>query len=311
MAKTGIKNSYDNPWFIKRGKTEVFLYCINITILLLFCTSIILPFLHVLALSFNDGNDAMRGGVYLWPRAFSLENYLEVFSDDSIMRGYFITISRTAIGTVSAVFLTAMAAYVLRTRNLPGKSFFSVFLLITMLFGGGTIPTYMVYKNLNLLNSFWVYILPSLYSAWNIVIMRTFFQTTISYSLEESAKLDGCSDFGIFMKIYMPLAKPSLAVIGLMTAVGHWNSWFDAAYYVMNKNLHPVQMIIREMLTESERMLELMQSSADAINVAHRAVTGESLKMATIIVAVAPIICIYPFFQKYFAKGVMIGAVKE
>lgn len=305
------KNSFDTPWFIKRSKTEIFLYWINLIILALFCASIILPFVHILALSFNDGNDAMRGGVYLWPRVFSLENYMEVFSDDAIMRGYFITISRTSIGTVSAVFLTAMAAYVLRTRGLPGKNIFSIFLLITMLFGGGTIPTYMVYKELNLLNSFWVYILPGLYSAWNIVIMRTFFQTTISYSLEESAKLDGCSDFSIFMKIYMPLAKPSIAVIALMTAVGQWNSWFDAAYYVMNKDLHPVQMIIREMLTESARMLELMQSSADAINVAQRAVTGESLKMATIIVAVAPIICIYPFFQKYFAKGVMIGAVKE
>lgn len=301
---------YDNA-FIKRSFAEKFFYGLNIFLLLLLAASIIFPFLNILALSFNDGKDAMRGGVFLWPRVFSLDNYKEVFSDDRVMRGYGITIARTVIGTASSVFLTAMAAYVMRSRSLPGKGFLSIFLLITMLFSGGTIPYYILLKNLGLLNRFWVYIVPGLYSAWNIVIMRSFFQSTISYSLEESAKLDGCTDFGVFLKIYMPLSKPVLAVIALMNGVGHWNDWFAGAYYVTNTKLRPVQTIIHEMLTQSQRLQKLMQSSADAMNVAQRAVTSESLKMATIIVCVVPIICIYPLFQKYFAKGVMIGAVKE
>lgn len=300
----------DGHNFIRRSPAEKFFYGLNILLLCLLTVTIIFPFLNILALSFNDGKDAMRGGIWLWPRMFSLENYQQVFKDPAIMKGYGITIARTVIGTATSLFLTAMAAFVMRSKDLPGKSLFSIFLLITMLFSGGTIPYYMVLKGIKLTNSFWVYILPSLYSAWNIIIMRSFFQT-ISYSLEESAKLDGASDFGVFMRIYMPLSKPSLAVIGLMSGVGHWNDWFAGAYYVTDKALKPVQTLVQEMLTQSERLQKLMQSSADAMNVSTRAVTSESLKMATIIISVLPIICVYPFCQKYFAKGVMIGAVKE
>lgn len=301
---------YDHA-FIKRSFAERFFYGLNMALLLLLTVSIIFPFLNILALSFNDGKDAMRGGVFLWPRVFTLENYKQVFSDSRIMSGYIITILRTVIGTVTSVYLTAMAAYVMRSRTLPGKSLLSIFLLITMLFSGGTIPYYILLKKVGLLNNFLVYVVPSLFSAWNIVIMRSFFQSTISYSLEESAKLDGCTDFGVFMKMYLPLSKPVVAVIALMNGVGHWNDWFSGAYYITKAQMRPVQTIIHEMLTQSERLQKLMQSSADAIHVAQRAVTGESLKMATIIVCVVPIICIYPMFQKYFAKGIMIGAVKE
>lgn len=304
------KNQEGNAWFVKRSLGERILYGLNILLLVLLCLSIIFPFLNILALSFNDGKDAMRGGVYLWPRVFSLENYVEVFKDKSIMTGYMITIARTLIGTVSCVFLMAMAAYVLRTQNLPGKGLFSIFLLITMLFSGGTIPYYIVLKKIGLINNFWVYVLPGLYNAFHIIIMRTFLQG-ISYSLEESAKLDGCTDFGVFWKIYMPLSKPVLAVIALMNGVGHWNDWFSGAYYVTNKDLRPVQTIVQDMLRQSERLQKMMQSSADAINVSTQAVTSESLKMATIVISILPIVCIYPFCQKYFAKGVMIGAVKE
>lgn len=304
------KQKSEGVWFIKRTPLDRILYGLNILLLTLLCLAIIFPFLNILALSFNDGKDAMQGGVYLWPRKFSLDNYAEVFSDDSIMRGYVITIARTVIGTVSSVFLTAMAAYVMRTQGLPGKGAMSIFLLITMLFSGGTIPYYIVLKQIGLINSFWVYVLPNLYSAWNIVIMRTFFQG-ISYSLEESAKLDGCTDFGVFMKIYLPLSKPVIAVIGLMNGVGHWNDWFSGAYYVTKKELRPVQTLVQEMLQQSERLQKMMQSSSQAMSTANVAVTSESLKMATIVISILPILFIYPFCQKYFAKGVMIGAVKE
>lgn len=303
-----VSKKNNNNDFIKRSFLEKVFSVINLTILILLVISIIYPMLNILALSFNEGKDAMRGGIHIWPRVWSLENYKEVFSDDRIINGYKITIARTVIGTITSVYLTAMAAFVLRSKTIPGKSAMSIFLLITMLFSGGTIPYYMLLKNVGLLNNFWVYVIPSLYSAWNIVVMRTFFQG-ISYSLEESAKLDGCNDFMIFTKIYLPLSKPVIAVIALFNGVAHWNDWFSGAYYVTNKNLQPVQTILQEMLTEAQRINELIQSGgAQSVT---RTLTGESLKMATIVVSTAPIIMIYPFIQKYFAKGIMIGAVKE
>lgn len=307
MKQKVEKESYKS--FTKRSKSEVFFSCLNIFILACLALSILYPLLNILALSFNDGKDAMRGGIYIWPRVWSLENYVTTLNDDRILNGYKITILRTVIGTFSTLFLTAMAAFVLRSKTLPGKSFFSIFLLVTMLFSGGTIPYYMLLKNIHLLNNFWVFVIPGLYSAWNIVIMRTFFQG-ISYSLEESAKLDGCNDFTVFWRIYLPLSKPVLAVIGLFSGVGHWNDWFAGAYYITDKELQPVQTILQEMLTAAQKVQELMQSGGPIQNV-QRAVTGESLKMATIVVSTLPIVLVYPFIQKYFASGVMIGAVKE
>lgn len=307
MKRKEEKESYKS--FTKRSKGEVFFSCLNIFLLACLALSILYPMLNILALSFNDGKDAMRGGIYIWPRVWSLENYVTTLNDDRILNGYKITILRTVIGTFSSLFLTAMAAFVLRSKTLPGKGLFSIFLLVTMLFSGGTIPYYMLLKNINLLNNFWVFVIPSLYSAWNIVIMRTFFQG-ISYSLEESAKLDGCNDFTVFWRIYLPLSKPVLAVIGLFNGVSHWNDWFAGSYYVTDKELQPVQTILQEMLTAAQKVQELMQSGGPIQNV-QRAVTGESLKMATIVVSTLPIILVYPFIQKYFASGVMIGAVKE
>lgn len=311
MIKSKHKQFEENKIFIKRIPSEIILSNLNLLILLIFVVSIIYPILNILALSFNDGKDAMRGGIYIWPRVWSLENYKTTFSDERILNGYKITILRTVIGTATSLYLTAMAAFVLCNRTLPFKKIISIFLLITILFSGGTIPYYMLLKSLKLISNFWVYVIPGLYSAWNIIVMRTFFQS-ISYSLEESAKLDGCNDFTIFIKIYLPLSKPVLAVIGLFNGVGHWNDWFAGAYYNNNKMLQPVQTIMQEMLTAASKVTELMQSGGvGAIHSVERQVTGESLKMAMIVVSTLPIIMVYPFIQKYFAKGVMIGAVKE
>lgn len=293
----------------RKSPLENFFYTLNIIILILVSLSIILPFLNIIALSFNGGKDAMRGGVYFWPRVFTLDNYNAVFSDNRILSGYKITILRTVIGTVLSVFLTAMAAYALKSKTMPGKNFFTFTIFFTMLFGGGIIPYYMLLRNLGLLNKFLVYILPGLYSAWNIIVMRTFFEG-ISVSLEESAKLDGCNDFRIFVQIILPLSKPVLAVIALFNGVGHWNDWFTGAYFVRNIKLYPVQTILQEMLTTQSKLKELMSNSYESAQIAKRVVTGESLKMATIVVSTLPIVCVYPFIQKYFAEGVMIGAVK-
>ncbi len=297
----------------KKNNTSSFrriFYVLNIVLLTLLSLSILLPILNIVALSFNGGKDAAMGGVYFWPRAFTLDNYKAVFSDNRIITGYKVTIMRTVIGTASSVFLTAMAAYALKRKSLPGRRLITFLIFFTMLFSGGTIPYYMVLRNTGLLNTFWVYVIPSLYSTWNIIMIRTFFEG-ISISLEESAKLDGCNDFTVFMRIILPLSKPVIAVIALFNGVAHWNDWFTGAYFVTNADLHPVQTILQEMLTTQSKLKELMSNSYEAVQFAKRVVTGESLKMATIVVSTLPIIMVYPFIQKYFAKGVMIGAVKE
>ncbi|GMQ59013.1 carbohydrate ABC transporter permease [Vallitalea sediminicola] len=285
-------------------------HILNILILSLFSLAVILPILNIIALSLNGGKDAAMGGVYFWPRVFTLDNYKAVFNDNRIITGYKITILRTVIGTVSSIFLTAMAAFALKSRTLPGRRVITFLIFFTMLFSGGTIPYYMLLRNTGLLNTFWVYVIPSLYSTWNIIMMRTFFEG-ISISLEESAKLDGCNDFTVFIKIILPLSKPVIAVIALFNGVAHWNDWFTGAYFVTNADLHPVQTILQEMLTTQAKLKELMSDSYQSAQFAKRAVTGESLKMATIVVSTLPIVLVYPFIQKYFAKGVMIGAIKE
>ncbi|MZQ83810.1 ABC transporter permease subunit [Paenibacillus sp. 5J-6] len=286
---------------------------VNYALIILLCLSIVLPFLNILALSFNAGKDAERGGIYFWPRVWTLENYHEVFTSANIGRAFAISIFRTALGTIAGVFLSAMAAYTLKSKTMPGVRFFTLMVFFTMLFSGGIIPYYMLLKSLHLTNTIWVYVLPGLYSAWNLIIMRTFFQQ-ISISLEESAKLDGCSDFGIFMRIIMPLSKPVLATISLFTAVSHWNDWFTGAFFVRTASLRPLSTLLQEMLTKQDAIRESLMQAAGSNQfqmLERMQLTGDSLKMATIIVVVAPIIAAYPFIQKYFAKGAMIGSVKE
>jgi len=282
-------------------------------LIILLCLSIILPFLNIFALSFNAGKDAERGGIYFWPRLWSLQNYKEVLVSSNILTAFGISLFRTVVGTVASVFLTAMAAYALKSKTLPGVRFFTLLIFFTMLFSGGIIPYYMLLKSLHLTNTIWVYVIPALYSAWNLIIMRTFFQQ-IHVSLEESARMDGYNDFSIFMRIIMPLSKPVIAVIALFNAVGHWNDWFTGAFYVRSGDLRPLSTLLQEMLTRAEAMRSKLESAAgmnqyDALD--KMQVTGDSMKMATIMIVVAPIIIIYPFIQKYFAQGVMIGSIKE
>ena len=299
--------------FYKSSAGEKAIKIVIYVSIIVLCLSIILPFLNILALSFNSGKDAERGGIYFWPREWSLESYKEVFSSSNIVSAFGISLFRTIVGTVASVFLTAMAAYALKSKTMPGVRMFTMLIFFTMLFSGGIIPYYLLLKDLHLTNTIWVYIVPGLYSAWNIIIMRTFFQQ-ISGSLEESARIDGYNDFSIFMRIIMPLSKPVVAVIALFNAVGHWNDWFTGAFYVRDSKLRPLSTLLQEMLTRADALRKTLEQAAgtkqydmlDKIQV-----TGNSLKMATIVIVVAPIILVYPFIQKYFAKGVMIGSIKE
>lgn len=273
------------------------------------CLVIILPCLNVLVLSFNDGKDAAKGGIWFWPREFTLDNFKEVFKDGSIMAAYIITIARTVIGTFCSLLVTTLAGYALKQKELPGRKIMMMLITFTMLFGGGMIPTYIQYKNLHLLNSFWVYVVPGLVSVTYLLMIRTFFEG-IPESLEESAKLDGCGFFKIYTKIMLPLSKPVIAVVGLYTAVNHWNDWFAGAFYMNDTKLWPVQTVLQQMLTKAMSAQQEVTSVAQALAHNTVSVTSDSLKMAAVVVTTVPILCVYPFVQKYFAKGAMIGAVK-
>lgn len=278
-------------------------------IVFLLCLAILLPCLNVLALSFNDGADAAKGGVFLWPRKLTMGNYKEVFSDGKIMKAYVITVARTVIGSVGSLAVTSLAAFSLREKRLPGNKLITVLITFTMLFSGGMIPTYIQYKNLHILNTFWVYVIPGLVSVTYLLMMRTFFES-LPVSLEESAELDGCGAFGIYWRIMLPLSKPVIAVVGLYTAVNQWNDWFSGAFYMNSSDLWPVQTVLQQMLARAMSAQKEVTSVAQAIAQNSNSVTSDSLKMAAVVVTTVPILCVYPFAQKYFAKGAMIGAVK-
>ena len=291
----------------KRTKGElvfdIFLYALMGLLAILF----IYPFLNVLALSFNDARDTTLGGIYLWPRKFTLENYKTVFQDNKIFTAYGVTIARTLIGTVTHVLCTATFAYALSKKQLMFRKFYLTLCIITMFFGGGLIPSVINLRNLGFMDSFWVYIIPNLYGIMDMLIIKSFF-VTLPPSLEEAARIDGANDLRVFFQIVLPNSKPVIATIALMTAVGQWNSWFDAYIYIRNEKLYPLQMLLQKIVMSAQGAASIGSSSS-----AYQAgyVTPYSIQLATVVVAIGPIIFIYPFFQRYFVKGFMLGAIKE
>lgn len=286
---------------------------LNYAILTMVAFSMIYPFIYILAYSLNDGNDSMRGALYFFPRQFTLDNYAQVFSNPRIWQAYKITLLRTVIGTVLHVLLCTLMAYALAKKSLPGRSFFAFYIFLPTIFSAGFIPYFITLQKLHLINTFWVYIIPMLFNFFHIVIIRTFLQG-IPEELEESARIDGYGDFMIFVKIILPLSGPVLATISLFIGVAHWNDWFSGTYYVSDKNLIPVQTLLQQMLTEAEALSNSMQRAAQqggqTIAANPTGFTPESLRMALLVITVFPILCVYPFLQKYFVKGVMLGSVK-
>ena len=304
MAKTNENGK------IKSSAADKTVSIVTYVVVIALCLLILLPCLNVLALSFNDGKDAARGGVYFWPRVWTLQNYREVFQDGSIINAYKITIARTVIGTLMSLIVTSFAAFALNQTELPGRKIITFLITFTMLFGGGTIPTYIQYNELGLLDTFWVYVIPSLVSVTYLIMMRSFFDG-LPYALQEAAKLDGCGYFGIFFRIMLPLSKPVLAVVGLYTAVNHWNDWFAGAFYMTSDKLWPVQTVLQQMLSRAmSASSQQIDNVSAAIAASKSAVTTDSLKMAAVVITTVPILCVYPFVQKYFAKGTLIGAIK-
>lgn len=292
---------------IKPTKGENMFKGFNYIFQTLLSLTFIVPFLIVLSTSFVSEEEVMRRGAFiLMPQKLDLTAYKMLLSGGSILfNAYKVTIFRVVVGTLLNLTFTSMLAYGLSKKNLPGRNLFITMIFITMLFGGGLIPTYMLIKGLRLVNSIWVMIIPGLISAWNMIIMRNFFYT-IPDSLEESATLDGATPMQILLKIIFPLSLPAFATIGLFYAVGHWNAWFDAAIYINDRNKMPVQIIMRNIV--------LTMTTQDVNNefISDFGVRppAQTLKSAVIIISTIPILCIYPFLQKHFVKGIMIGSIK-
>jgi len=281
----------------------------NYTILCLLSFSILFPFWRILMLSMNDGIDSLRGGIYFWPREATWSNYIVIFARSEIIDAYKVTILRTVIGTVLSVFLTAIMAYGLSKRHLKGRKFVNAMILFTMFFNGGLIPIYLLLKDLHLLNTLWVYIIPALYQLWYIILFRTFFQQ-LPASLEESAKMDGANDLIVFFRIVVPLSLPIVATISLFTAVGHWNDWFSGTVYVQDPKLIPLQTLLMKIIRENDSAQMIAGSLSTVSQQSVKSVTSYSVKMATLVVTILPIVCLYPFLQRYFVKGVLVGSIK-
>lgn len=294
---------------MKKGFGEKLFSVCNYIFLVLISFAFLFPFWRVVVLSVNDGLDASMGGIYFWPRLFTLDNYIVIFSRNDITNAYFITIGRTVIGTILSILLMSMMAYGLSKNVVRGRKIINIMLIITMFFSGGLIPTYLLYRSLGLLDSFWVYVFPCLYGAGSIFIFRSFFRA-LPMELEESAKIDGANDLKVFMKIVFPLSAPIIATMSLFIAVGHWNDYMSGVLYISNRNLAPLQTLLYWIISEADSAKMVLQGSGNLNDMQNSHITSQAIRMATLVTVILPIMCIYPLLQKHFVKGIMIGSLK-
>ncbi|MCL1787051.1 MAG: carbohydrate ABC transporter permease [Defluviitaleaceae bacterium] len=266
------------------------------------------PFWYVLVASFNVGSDFVRGGVYFWPRAFTLENYQRAFRDPRIFDSLQISVLRTAIGVVVGLFFTSLIAYACTVKTLPGRTGFIFLFYFTTIFGGGMIPYFILLRNLGLNRSFWLYVIPGVFSFMNFLLMRVYFDT-LPEELRESAKMDGAGHVRILFQIYWPLSAPIIATLALFIGVGHWNDWFTGAFFQSRTELFPAATLLQRLLSEASPAA-MREEGQEVIQDLMRTFTPMSLQMAFVMILTMPIVALYPFLQKYFVKGVMIGAIK-
>ncbi|HHW58443.1 MAG TPA: carbohydrate ABC transporter permease [Clostridia bacterium] len=290
----------------RRDKKDLLFDIFNYSLMVFIIFIVIYPIWYVIIYSLNDGVDAMQGGIYWWPRVFTLENYKAVFTNTGIINAFYITILKTIIGTIVHVLFTGMVAYAFSRSELIGRKFYMIMGTITLFFGGGLIPYFLLIRNLGLFDNFLVYIIPAMFNFFEAIIFISFFRS-IPNALEEAAKIDGASYFTIFFRIILPVSLPVVATIALFHGVYQWNDYFTGVIFINNPNLQPIQTYLYRIIAQSSanQMLNLMPGS-----IATRTVTSQSLKMATMVVTTLPIVFVYPFLQKYFVKGVMIGSIK-
>ncbi|TBL79001.1 carbohydrate ABC transporter permease [Paenibacillus thalictri] len=280
---------------------------VNLVVLSAILVAVLYPLIYVISASVSDPMLVLQGKVWLWPRDLTFEAYKRVFQNPDILIGYRNTILYTVIGTCINIAMTIAGAYPLSRKDFIGRNVLMALITFTMFFSGGIIPTYLVVKNLGLVNTFWAMILPNALSVFNLIIMRTFFQNTIPVELQESAFMDGASNIRILRSVVLPLSMPIIAVLILYYAVSHWNSFFNALIYLSGRQMYPLQLFLRELLIQNqmEQML-----SGDSESMIQQMMIAEGLKYAIIVVSSLPVLIMYPFLQKYFEKGMMIGAIK-
>ncbi len=292
---------------IQDSAEDKVLYAVVNTFLIVFMLVVAYPLFFVLSSSFSSGEAVSAGRVLLWPVDFSVRGYEAVFKHKNILTGYRNTLLYTVIGTMFNIAVTMICAYPLSRRDMQWKRFYMIIFVITMYFGGGLIPTYIVINKLGLINSFWVMVIPGLMGVYNMIVARTFIMSTIPLEVLESAQIDGCSDVHYFFRIVLPLSKAIIAVMGLFYGVGHWNAYFNAMIYLSEPKRYPLQLILRQILVLNQvNYNDMMDPELIAANIG----MADLLKFSLIVVATLPILAIYPFAQKYFIKGIMVGSLK-
>lgn len=292
---------------VKRSASDARLNFIFKTIAILMIIAVLYPLWFVIIASFSNPADIANGEVWLLPKRLDLSGYQELFKQKQIWTSYLNTIIYTVVGTFIALAVNIPAGYAMSRRDLMGAKWINVFLLIPMFVSGGLIPTYFVVKAFGLLDSFWVMVLPFSVSTYNIIVARTFFKSTLPETLWEAAQIDGCGTIRYFFQFVIPLSKSVLAVIGLWTAVGLWNSWFNALIYLDKESLQPLQLLLRRILITNQSLL----GAATGSMAQELRRLSDMMKYAAIVVSTLPIMCLYPFLQKYFNQGVMLGSIKE
>ena len=301
----------------KRTASDVVLDGIIYLCMLIVIFAVMYPLLNALAISFNHADDTARGGITLWPRVFAYESYRSIMTNPLIWNAYFITVARTSIGTVTALFSTGIISYGLAHSKLVGRKVYSIICLIPMYFTGGIIPFFMMIRSMGLFNNFWVYIIPMQIGLFNIILMRTFFQG-LPESVEESAMMDGANYLTVFFRIIIPISTPIIATIALFVGVNHWNDWFYGNVFITRAELRPMQNVLLRVIGEAsfaEQMAALagqgggMDAALSAAN-RGRPVNVRSVTMATMFVTIAPVLAVYPFLQRFFIKGIMVGSIK-
>ena len=292
----------------KKITQDKVVYFINYVLLALLLVIVLYPIIYIISCSFSSGSALMAGRVRLLPIEFTFDSYKAVFKYQSIWSGYKNSVIYTIVGTLISIVFTLFAAYPLSRDDFRGQKLFTGLFLFTMMFSGGLIPTYLLVRNLKLIDTMWAIVLPGAVSAYNMIVARTFFKQTIPKELMEAAEMDGCSDFRFFSRIVIPLSTPIVAVLCLWVAVSLWNSYFNPMIYINSEDKYPLQLVLRRILLMSQ--VNLNSSSVDPQVIAKNQYLSEMLKYGTIIISTLPLMVIYPFVQKYFVKGVMIGSVK-
>ncbi|MFS0881518.1 carbohydrate ABC transporter permease [Metabacillus niabensis] len=290
----------------KHSNSDKWLLFTNKIVLIFLVLIVLVPLLYILLASFLDPNVLLSKGISFNPKDWSIDGYTRIFQDDLMVKGFINSIIYSVGFTLVTIIVTIFAAYPLSLNGFKGKNVIMVFFLITMFFNGGLIPTYLVVKDLGMLNTIWSIILPGAISVWNIILARTFFKG-LPKELFEAAKIDGASELKIFLKIVLPLSKPIIFVLALYAFVGQWNSYFDAMIYLEDQELHPLQLVLRSILIQNEVQPGMI---SDQLAMAELSKIAEQIKFASIVVSSLPLLIMYPFFQKYFEKGVMVGSLK-